>query len=67
MAFKRLRGVTTDAAMLASCDRVAESEAAGDDNDAMGDFMANAIRLNLSFNYIIGGFGEPFIEWEVLS
>ena len=65
--------------MIDSFDRVAEGELAGDSmafddkaritrwNDDMRDFIANAIRLNLSFNYIIGGRGEPFIEWQVPS
>ena len=72
---RRLRAVTTDAAMLDSFDRMAASEIAGDAeafddepritrwNHAMKAFIENAIRLNISFDYIIGGRGEPFIAW----
>ena len=28
---------------------------------AMGDYIANAIRLNISFNYVFVGSGEPFM------
>ena len=72
---RRLRAVTTDAAMLDSFDRMAASEIAGDSeafddkpritrwNAVMKAFIGNAIRLNISFDYIIGGRGEPFVAW----
>lgn len=76
---RRLRSITTDAAMIDSFDRVAELELAGDSkafddsprigrwNDAMRAYIENSIRLNISFNYVIGGRGEPFIKFEGTS
>ena len=76
---KRLRAIITDAAALASFDRMAEGEMAGDAeafddkarlgrwNDALGKYVANAIRLNISLDYIIGGRGEPFMAKEGAS
>ena len=76
---RRLRSVTTDAATLASFDSVVEGELAGDSeafddpprlarwNDAMGDYIANAIRLNISFDFVFAGRGEPFMARGVTS
>ena len=76
---KRLQAITTDPAMLASFDRMVESQAAGEAeafndpakmtrwNDAMGGFLADAARLNISLDYIFGGRGEPFMSPEGVS
>jgi len=33
-------------------------------NEAMGDFLGNALRLNISLDYIFGARGEPFMAKE---
>lgn len=65
-ARKRLIAVTDDAAVLAALDRMAES-AGGDDREtdaALGVFLREAARLNLSLDYIFCGAGEPHMRWE---
>ena len=76
---RRLRTVTTDAAILDSFDRVIEMERAGDAeafddaprlarwNAAMGEYIANAIRLNISFDFVFVGKGQPFMVREGVS
>ncbi len=76
---KRLQAITTDAAALASFDRMRKSEAAGDAdafndqaritcwNDAMGGFLADTARLNISLDYVFGGRREPFLSPEGAS
>ncbi len=71
---KRLRSVTTDAEIIASLDRVAECSAAGDSeafddqarmdrtDNALEDFLGDALQLNISLDYIFGGRGEPFMS-----
>ena len=76
---KRLIAITNDAAMLASFDAMVESEAAEeaeafDDqarqtrwNDAMGGFLANIERRNISLNHVFLDKGEPFLLPEGVS
>ena len=75
----RLEAITNDAAMLASFDAMVESADAGDgdvpDNDprgerwnaAMGDFLADIARLNISRNHVVLDKGRPFLSPEVAA
>ena len=72
----RLSSITTDPAALASFDSMVESETAGDGeafdddarmtrwNDAMGGFLKNTLRLNISLDYLFGDRREPFMAME---
>jgi hypothetical protein len=73
-ARERLSSITTDPAALASFDSMVESEAAGDAeafdddariarwNDAMGAFLGNNQRLNISLDWLFLGKGEPLLS-----
>ncbi len=58
---KRLQAITTDAAALASFERVAQS------GEAESEFLAAVMRLNISLDYVFIGKGEPFLTAEGVS
>ncbi len=76
---KRLQAITTDAAILDSFDRMAESVAAGDtealddevrmgrSDDALDTFLSDALRLNISLGYVFFGTGEPSMSPQVAA
>ena len=57
----RLQGITTDAAALASFERVAQS------GEMESEFLEAVARLNISLDYVFARRGEPFLSREGMA